>query len=128
MSEFADLILAQRISMVAGVSRVQVFGEQKYAVRVDVDPDQLAAHNIGIDEVQKAIASSNTNLPTGRLDGDKQAFTIQSSGGLEQAAQYRPIIVAYRNGVPVRLEQLGKRARQRGERQGHRADERPAHA
>jgi HAE1 family hydrophobic/amphiphilic exporter-1 len=107
VSEFADLTLAQRISMVSGVSQVQVFGDQKYAVRVDVDPNQLAAHNIGIDEVQKAIASSNTNLPTGRLDGDKQAFTIQSSGGLEKAAQYRPIIVAYRNGVPIRLEQLG---------------------
>jgi HAE1 family hydrophobic/amphiphilic exporter-1 len=107
VSEFADLILAQRISMVAGVSRVQVFGDQKYAVRVDVDPNQLAAHNIGIDEVQKAISSSNTNLPTGRLDGDKQAFTIQSSGGLEKASQYRPIVVAYRNGIPVRLEQLG---------------------
>ena len=107
VSEFADLMLAQRISMVSGVSRVQVFGEQKYAVRVQVDPNQLAAHDIGIDEVQKAIASSNTNLPTGRLDGDKQSFTIQSSGGLEKAAQYRPIIVAYRNGVPVRLEQLG---------------------
>jgi HAE1 family hydrophobic/amphiphilic exporter-1 len=107
VSEFADLILAQRISMVAGVSRVQVFGDQKYAVRVDVDPNQLAAHNIGIDEVQKAIAGSNTNLPTGRLEGDKQAYTIQSSGGLEKASQYRPIIVAYRNGTPVRLEQLG---------------------
>ncbi len=107
VSEFADLNLAQRISMVAGVSSVQVFGDQKYAVRVDLDPNQLAAHNIGIDEVQKAIASSNTNLPTGRLDGDKQAFTIQSSGGLQQASQYRPIIVAYRSGVPIRLEQLG---------------------
>jgi hydrophobic/amphiphilic exporter-1 (mainly G- bacteria), HAE1 family len=107
VSEFADLNLAQRISMVSGVSSVQIFGEQKYAVRVDVDPNQLAAHNIGIDEVQKAISSSNTNLPTGRLDGDKQAFTIGSSGGLEKASQYRPIIVAYRNGVPVRLEQLG---------------------
>jgi HAE1 family hydrophobic/amphiphilic exporter-1 len=107
VSEFADLILAQRISMVAGVSSVQVFGNQKYAVRVDLDPNQLAAHNIGIDEVQKAIASSNTNLPTGRLDGDKQSFTIQSSGGLDQASQYRPIVVAYRNGVPIRLEQLG---------------------
>jgi HAE1 family hydrophobic/amphiphilic exporter-1 len=107
VSEFADLLLAQRISMVGGVSRVQVMGDQKFAVRVQVDPDQLAAHNIGIDEVQKAIASSNTNLPTGQLNGDKQAFTIESSGGLDRAAQYRPIIVAYRNGVPVRLEQLG---------------------
>jgi len=107
VSEFADLLLAQRISMVGGVSRVQVFGEQKYAVRVQVDPNRLAAYDIGIDEVQKAIAASNTNLPTGQLDGDKRLFTIESSGGLERAPQYRPIIVAWRNGVPVRLAQLG---------------------
>jgi HAE1 family hydrophobic/amphiphilic exporter-1 len=108
VNEYADTLLAQRISMVSGVSRVQVMGEQKYAVRVQVDPDQLAAHNIGIDEVQNAISSSNTNLPTGRLDGDKQAFTIESNGTLSNAAQYRPLIVAYRNGSPVRLEQLGR--------------------
>jgi hydrophobe/amphiphile efflux-1 (HAE1) family protein len=108
VDEYADTLLAQRISMVSGVSRVLVYGAQKYAVRVQVDPDQLAAHNIGIDEVQSAIASSNTNLPTGRLEGDKQAFTIESSGTLSNAAQYRPIIVAWRNGSPVRLEQLGR--------------------
>ena len=70
VNEYADTLLAQRISMVSGVSRVQVFGAQKYAVRVQVDPDQLAAHGIGINEVQNAVATSNTNLPTGRLDGD----------------------------------------------------------
>ena len=107
VTDYADIMLAQRISMVSGVSRVQVFGEQKYAVRVQVDPDKLAAHNIGIDEVQRAISSSNTNLPTGRLDGEKQAFTIESSGTLAKAADYRPIIVAWRNGTPVRLAQLG---------------------
>ena len=107
VTEYADTMLAQRISMVGGVSRVQVFGEQKYAVRVQLDPDKLAADNIGIDEVQRAIAASNTNLPTGQLNGDKQAFTIESSGTLAKAADYRPIIVAWRNGTPVRLEQLG---------------------
>ena len=107
VTDYADIMLAQRISMVGGVSRVQVYGEQKYAVRVQVDPDKLAAHNIGIDEVQRAIAASNTNIPTGRLDGEKQAFTIESSGSLERAANYRPIIVAWRNGTPVRLAQLG---------------------
>jgi biotin carboxyl carrier protein len=107
VTEYADTMLAQRISMVGGVSRVQVFGEQKYAVRVQVDPDKLAAHNIGIDEVQRAISSSNSNLPTGQLNGEKQAFTIESSGTLAKAADYRPIIVAWRNGTPVRLEQLG---------------------
>src|SRR5215469_4211462 len=106
VDDYADTMLAQRISMVEGVSRVQVFGEQKYGVRVQVDPDQLASHNIGIDEVQRAISTSNTNLPTGRLDGPQQAFTIESSGTLSNAAAYRPIIVAYRNGTPVRLEQV----------------------
>src|SRR5262249_50413919 len=106
VSDYADNLLAQRISMVSGVSQVQVFGDQKYAVRVQVDPDQLAAHNLGIDEVQTAIASANTNLPTGRLNGAQQAFTIESSGSLFNAAAYRPVIVAYRNGAPVRLEQL----------------------
>ena len=107
VTEYADIMLAQRISMVGGVSRVQVFGQQKYAVRVQVDPDKLAAHNIGIDEVQRVISASNTNLPTGRLNGEKQTFTIESSGTLAKAADYRPIIVAWRNGTPVRLEQLG---------------------
>ncbi len=106
VNEYADTLLAQRISMVSGVANVQVYGAQKYAVRVQLDPDQLAAHDIGIDEVQRAIQTSNTNLPTGRLDGDKQAFTIQSTGGLPDAASYRPVIVAWRNGSPVRLDQL----------------------
>ncbi len=108
VNEYADTTMAQRISMVSGVSRVQVFGSQKYAVRVQVDPDQLASNKIGIDEVSRAVQTSNTNLPTGRLDGDKQAFTIQSNGILRDAAAYRPVIVAYRNGTPVRLEQLAK--------------------
>ena len=107
ISEYADIQMSQRISMVSGVSRVQVFGEQKYAVRVQVDPDKMAAFNMGIDDVQKAIASANTNLPTGQLDGPRQAFTIESSGALLKAAAYRPIIVAWRNGTPVRLDQLG---------------------
>ena len=93
--------------MVSGVSQVQVFGSQKYAVRVQLDPDALVARDIGIDEVQRAIQQSNVNLPTGKLWGDKQAFTVQSSGQLMNAAAYRPLIVAYRNGNPVRLEQLG---------------------
>src|SRR3954469_12618396 len=107
VNEYADTLLAQRISMINGVSRVQVLGAQKYGVRVQVDPDKLASRGIGIDEVQRAISSSNTNLPTGRLDGDKQGFTIQSSGTLYRASAYRPIIVAWRNGTAVRLEELG---------------------
>jgi hydrophobic/amphiphilic exporter-1 (mainly G- bacteria), HAE1 family len=106
VNEYAETALAQRISTVSGVSRVQIFGAQKYAVRVQVDPDKLAAHRVGIDEVQRAIQQSNVNLPTGRLYGPKQAFTVQSSGQLMQASAYRPLIVEYRNGVPLRLEEL----------------------
>src|SRR5262245_45006361 len=107
VNEYAETVLAQRISTISGVSRVQVFGQQKYAVRIQVDPDKLAAHKLGVDEVQRAVQQSNVNLPTGRLQGPKQAFTVQSSGQLMDAAAYRPLIVDYRNGVPLRLEELG---------------------
>ena len=106
--EYADTLLAQRISMVSGVSHVQVYGEQKYAVRVQVDPDPLAAHGIGIDEVQRpSSAAQRQSAHRARCTAHKQAFTIQSNGQLTDAAAYRPLIVAYRNGTPVRLEQLG---------------------
>jgi HAE1 family hydrophobic/amphiphilic exporter-1 len=107
VDEYAQTLLAQRISMAPGVARVQVFGTQKYAVRVQLNPDAMVSRGIGMDEVQKAIAQSNVNLPTGKLYGAKQAFTVQSSGQLVNAAAYRPIIVAYRNGLPVRLQELG---------------------
>jgi hydrophobic/amphiphilic exporter-1 (mainly G- bacteria), HAE1 family len=106
VNEYADTMIAQRMSSVSGVSRVQVFGAQKYAVRVQVDPDRLAAHRVGIDEVQRAVQQSNVNLPTGRIRGPKQSFTLQSSGQLMEAAAYRPLIVEWRNGVPLRLEEL----------------------
>ena len=108
VDEFAETKLAQRISMTGGVSQVQVFGRQKYAVRVQLNPDLLAAHGLGIDDVQRAIQQSNVNLPTGKLFGAKQAFTLQSRGQLTSAAAYRPITVAWRNGSPVRLDQLGR--------------------
>ena len=106
VDEYAETLLAQRISMASGVSSVEVYGAQKYAVRVQVNPDELAARGIGFDEVMQAIQRSNVNLPTGRLYGEKQAFTVQSSGELTRAAAYRPLIVSYKNGVPIRLEQL----------------------
>jgi HAE1 family hydrophobic/amphiphilic exporter-1 len=106
VNEYAQTKLAQRISSVSGVSRVQIFGEQKYAVRIQVDPDRLASHGIGIDELQKAVQQANVNLPTGRLRGPNQSFTVQSSGQLMRASAYRPVVVAWRNGVPLRLEEV----------------------
>src|SRR5437867_1656464 len=106
VNEYAETMIAQRMSSVSGVSRVQVFGAQKYAVRIQADPDRLAAHQVGVDEVQRAVQQSNVNLPTGRLRGAKQSFTVQSTGQLMEAAAYRPLIVEWRNGVPLRLEEL----------------------
>jgi HAE1 family hydrophobic/amphiphilic exporter-1 len=108
VDEYAETLLAQRISMASGVSRVLVYGAQKYAVRVQLNPDALASRNLGIDEVQRAVQQNNVNAPTGKLYGEKQAFTVQSSGQLTSAAAYRPLIVAWRNGMPVRLEELGR--------------------
>jgi HAE1 family hydrophobic/amphiphilic exporter-1 len=94
--------------MVSGVSQVQVHGSQKYAVRVQVDPSALAGRGIGIDEVEDAIAQGNVNLPTGNLDGRHQTFAVEASGQLFDAEAYRPLIVTYRNGSPVRLAELGR--------------------
>ncbi len=108
VDEYAQTNLAQRISTISGVAQVGIFGSQKYAVRAQLDPSAMATLGIGIDEVQKALADSNVNLPTGTLWGPNQAFSVQATGQLTTAAAYRPLIVAYRNGSPVRLEQLGR--------------------
>ncbi len=107
VNEYADTLIAQRISTINGVAQVQIFGPQKYAVRVQLDPDKLASRGIGIDEVRQALASSNVNLPTGVLYGSHQAFTVEATGQLNNAAAFRPLIVAYRAGNPVRLGELG---------------------
>ena len=107
VDEYAQTLLAQRISMVNGVAQVMVFGAQKYAVRVQVNPDSLRSMGIGIDEIEDAIAKANVNLPTGTLYGKEKAFTIQASGQLTRAAAYQKLIIAYRNGSPVRIQDLG---------------------
>ena len=107
LDEYAEGMLAQQISMVNGVAQVQVFGSQKYAVRVQVDPNVLASRGIGIDEVQNAIKNANVNMPTGTLDGTNKSYTIQATGQLLNADAYKGIIVTYRNGHPVRLDELG---------------------
>ncbi len=107
VDQYAETILGQRISMLPGVAQVQVFGAQKYAVRIQLDPRALAARQIGIDEVTAAVQNANVNLPTGTLFGQHKAFTVQANGQLTRASLYQPLIVAYRNGSPVRLDELG---------------------
>jgi hydrophobic/amphiphilic exporter-1 (mainly G- bacteria), HAE1 family len=106
VDQYAESVLAQRLSMVSGVAGVNVFGAQKFSVRIDVDPTQLAARQIGIDQVAQAIASANVNRPTGTLYGAQRNFVVQTSGQLMAAEEYRPIVVAYRNGSPVRLSEV----------------------
>jgi hydrophobic/amphiphilic exporter-1 (mainly G- bacteria), HAE1 family len=108
VDKYAETLLAQRISMVKGVAQVQVYGSQKYAVRIELDPQAMASRQIGIDQVESAVQNANVNLPVGTLYGPHQAFTLEANGQLTQASYYRPLIVAYSNGSPVRLEDLGK--------------------
>jgi len=108
LDEYGETLMAQRISMVDGVAQVMVFGSQKRAVRIQLDPQELAFRGIGIDEVADAVGQQNVNMPTGILYGPHRSFTVQATGQLLQASDYRSLVVAYRNGAPVRLESLGR--------------------
>jgi HAE1 family hydrophobic/amphiphilic exporter-1 len=108
VNEYAETYLAQRISTISGVAQVNVFGQQKYAVRVQLDPNALAARGVGINEVEQAVSNANVNIPTGSLYGKERVFAVQSTGQLANAAAFRPVIVTYRNGAPVRLQELGR--------------------
>ena len=107
VNEYADTALAQRLSTISGVAQVLVTGEQKYAVRVQLDPSALASRGIGIDDVATALQRGNTNLPVGTLYGIHQNLTVQANGQLTNAEEYRQLIVAYRNGAAVALRELG---------------------
>ena len=108
VNEYAETQLAQRLSTITGVAQVNVFGSQKYAVRVQVDPNKLAAAGVGLDEVQAAIAQGNVNKPTGIMEGSRQVLAVRSNGQLETAAAYRNLTVVYRNGAPLKLDAVAK--------------------
>ena len=108
LDEYAQTTLAQHLSTIDGVAQVQVYGSQKYAVRIQLDPQQLALRNIGIDEVSQAVQNGNANLPTGILWGTDKAYSVESQGQLNDAADFGRLVVAYRDGAPVRLQDLGR--------------------
>jgi HAE1 family hydrophobic/amphiphilic exporter-1 len=107
VDQYAETLLGEQISMVTGVAQVSVYGSTPYAVRIQLDPKEMASRQIGIDEVAQAVQSANVNMPMGTLYGAHKAFTVQANGQMMSAAPYRQLIVAYRNGAPVRLDQLG---------------------
>jgi HAE1 family hydrophobic/amphiphilic exporter-1 len=106
LDDYAETLIAPRISMIGGVSQVQVQGAQKYAVRVQVDPTRLHAQGIGINEISQALQNWNVNVPTGQLFGEDATYNIQAAGQLMNADAFRPVVVAYRNGAAVRLDQV----------------------
>jgi hydrophobic/amphiphilic exporter-1 (mainly G- bacteria), HAE1 family len=106
LDEYAEHVVSQPLSMVDGVAQVQVFGAQKYAVRVQVDPNKLAARGLGLNEVDQALRDWNVNIPTGTLYGPNRTYNVQATGQLMRAYQYRPMILAFRNGAPIRLDQV----------------------
>jgi HAE1 family hydrophobic/amphiphilic exporter-1 len=108
LDEFGETTLAQRLSMVGGVAQVLVYGAQKYAVRIQLDPSQLATRGIALEDVATAVTNQNVNMPTGVLWGPKTALTVQATGQLDNAGAFKDVIVAYRNGAPVHLSELGR--------------------
>ena len=108
VDDYAENNLAQRISTISGVAQVQVYGSQKYAVRVQLDPNALATRGIALTDVEQAIGAANVNLPTGTLYGRERATSVMATGQLAEAKEYAPLIVTYRNGAPVRLAQIGR--------------------
>ena len=108
VNEYAENLVAQRLSTINGVSQVQVYGSQKFAVRVQVDPEAVASRGIGIDEIATALEQGNSNQPVGSLSGNVREYTLQSSGGLMKAEDYKPLIVAWRGGAPVRLNEIAR--------------------
>ncbi|HEX8430619.1 MAG TPA: efflux RND transporter permease subunit, partial [Longimicrobium sp.] len=108
LNRIAETLLAQQLSTVNGVAQVQVYGSQKYAVRVQLDPTALAYRNLAIGEVASAIGEQNSNLPTGVLAGTTTSFTVQTNGQARDAAAFRTLTVAHGNGTAVQLGSLGR--------------------
>ncbi len=107
VNEYAETMIAQKLSTIDGVAQVNLMGEQRYAVRVQIDPRALAYRRIGIDEVVSAVTSNNISTPAGSVWGRTKVLALQSNGQLQSSAAFRDITVAYRNGSPVRLGDLG---------------------
>src|SRR5438128_8725836 len=108
VDEYAEITLAQQISQLAGVAQVLVYGAQKFAVRVQVDPVAAAARGISLDDVRSVVAKTNSSTPAGTLSGPQRDVTLRASGALERADDYRSVVVAWRNGAPIKLNEIAR--------------------
>ncbi|MFO0482642.1 MAG: efflux RND transporter permease subunit, partial [bacterium] len=108
LNEFADTRIAQRLSMIEGVAQVQIFGAQKYALRLYVDPSKLAKRNLGMEQVISAVQQGNSNLPSGSIDGGARNYSVKVDGSIDTAREFRNVVIAYRDGAPVRFGDIGR--------------------
>jgi hydrophobic/amphiphilic exporter-1 (mainly G- bacteria), HAE1 family len=108
VDDYAETVLAPQISQLPGIAQVLVFGAQKFAVRVQVDPVAAAARNISLDDIRSVVAKANSSAPVGTLQGEQQAVTLLATGAMNHAADYRDVVVAYRNGAPVKLNEVAR--------------------
>jgi len=108
LNEFADTRIAQRLSMIQGVAQVQIFGAQKYALRLYVDPSKLARRNLGLEQVVSAVQQGNSNLPSGSIEGGARNYSVRVDGSIDTARQFSNVVVAYRDGGPVRFGDIGR--------------------
>ena len=108
VDDYAETVLAPQISQLPGIAQVLVYGAQKFAVRVQVNPTEAAARNISLDDVRNVVAKANSSTPVGTLTGPKQSVTLTATSAIEHAADYRDVVVAYRKGAPVKLNQIAR--------------------
>ena len=108
VDDYAETVMAPTLSQLPGVAQVLVYGAQKFAVRVQVDPAAAAARNISLDEIRSVVAKANSSTPVGTIQGDKEAVTLRATGAIAKAADYRDVVVAYRNGAPIKLDQVAR--------------------
>ena len=108
VDEYGEITLAQQISQLPGIAQVLVYGAQKFAVRVQVDPTAAAARNVSLEDIRTVVAKTNSNTPIGTLNGPKQSVTLTASAAMTKAEEYRKVVVAYRNGAPVYLDQIAR--------------------
>src|SRR5436309_869166 len=108
VNEYGEITLAQQISQLPGIAQVVIFGAQKFAVRVQVDPVAAAARNVSLDDIRNVVSKANSNTPVGTLSGPKQSVTLTASAAMTKAEEYRKVVVAYRNGAPVHLDEVAR--------------------
>ena len=108
VNEYGDIFMAQALSQIAGVAQVQIYGSQKFAVRVQADPEAAAARGLSMDDIRNAVARANSSTPVGTLNGPSQNITLQATSQMDTAEPYRQIVVAYRNGSPIKLDEVAK--------------------